>query len=56
MVQGMTIAPFTFDNFHLVDTLHSLKQDYILKNLLAKKEKVLTFLSFTFLIQFLNLD
>ena len=46
----MGIASFTCDSFHSIDTwlFSSLKENYKLKNLNAKEEKVLTLLPLTF--------
>ena len=46
----MGIASFTCDSFHSIDTrlFSFLKENYKLKNLNAKEEKVLTLLSLTF--------
>ena len=49
MVQGMITACLTCDSFSSIDTwIFSLNQNYKFKNLLAKVEKVLTFLTFPF--------
>lgn len=47
MVKGMSIASFTYDSFHSIDTclFSSLNESHKLKNLTKKAEKVLTFFS-----------
>ena len=47
MVKGMSIASFTYDIFHSIDTclFSSLNESHELKNLTKKTEKVLTFFS-----------
>lgn len=47
MVKGMSIASFTYDSFHSIDTclFSSLNESHELKNLTKKAEKVLTFFS-----------
>ena len=47
MVKGMSIASFTYDSFHSIDTylFSSLNESHKLKNLTKKVEKVLAFFS-----------
>lgn len=47
MVKGMSIASFTYDSFHSIDTylFSSLNESHKLKNLTKKAEKVLAFFS-----------
>ena len=50
MVQGMSIASFNCDSFHLIGAqFFFLNKNHTLKNLTAKVEKVLTILSLSFL-------